>query len=109
MFTFRLCWKDHDLGGVEDLSGDYPAVWATFRPGPGLDEAFRELFSFLVDEERCAEDPPFAADLLDEENWWLVDGRGKRWGITLPAVHLDDHTISWRWRGPDFPRRGRRG
>jgi hypothetical protein len=115
MAAFRLFWKDRELGEVHDLSGDYPEVWATFRPGPGLDASFRELFAFLVDEERSAEEPPFAEELPDNDNWWLVDDRGKRWGISLPAVYLNDNTIAWRWRGesptwrrvsPRSPRRG---
>ena len=83
---------------MRDLAGDFPWVSGRFEP-TNLDDIFRGLFAFLVDEDGSTDEPPFADELLDEEQWWLADGRGKRWGISLPAVHLDDGTIAWRWRG----------
>jgi hypothetical protein len=97
--TFHLFWKTRELGEVFDLSADQPLMWGELRPGPGLDESFRGLFACIVDEDRTGQDPPFADELLDDENWWLVDSRGKRWGITMPGVYLDDNIIGWRWRG----------
>src|SRR4051812_35298538 len=96
--SYRLFWRDTDLGEVGDLTADYPEMWGAFVPGPGLDTTFQGLFAFVVDEDRIGEEPPFADELLDDENWWLVDGGGTRWGIFLPAVYADG-AIGWRWRG----------
>jgi hypothetical protein len=99
MATFRLLWKDRDLGEVSNLFGEFPWMSATFRPGRGLNKQFRKLFAFLAAEPPPAQDPPFAEDLLSDDHWWLVDDAEKRWGISLPAVFLDEGSISWRWRG----------
>jgi hypothetical protein len=66
-----------------------------FLPGR-VDAGMREFLAFLVKED--AGEPSFDAELLDEESWWLVDARGIKHGISLPAVHWDKRTISWRWR-----------
>jgi hypothetical protein len=97
--TFLLRWKRRELGEVTDLSVDQPTMCGRFQPGPGLTKRFRELFAFITDEDRMGEEPPFAAELLDDDNWWLVDEQGRRWGISLPGVHQDDNIIGWRWRG----------
>lgn len=99
MAKFMLLWKKRELGEVTDLSADQPIMWGKLQPGSGLNNQFRELFAFIVDEEQMGVEPPFAAELLDDDNWWLVDERGHRWGISLPGVYLDDNTIGWRWRG----------
>ena len=99
MANFRLLWKTHELGEVFDLSADQPDMWGALLPGPDLKEPFRALFTFLADEDQMGQDPPFADELLDDDNWWLADGKGKRWGISLPGVNLDDCTIGFRWRG----------
>src|SRR5262245_56031305 len=103
MSRLKLLWKSRELGSVSDVSGEYPWMHGAFKPATLLDEGFQALFIFLMDEERSNEEPPFNEELLDEGNWWLLDTRGNRWGISLPAVHLDEGTISWRWRGPEIP------
>ena len=103
MPRFKLVWKRLELGSVSDVTGEYPWMHGVFKPAAGFDDKFRGLFTFLVDDERSNEEPPFGEELLDEGNWWLLDTRGGRWGIALPAVHLDEGSISWRWRGPEVP------
>jgi hypothetical protein len=104
MDSYHLYSQDRDLGEVHHLSADFPHAWAHFSPSPGLEATILDLFSFLVDEDRSPEDPPFQTELLDEGNWYVVDTRGRRGGITVPAVYLDEGTIAWRFRGdrPDW-------
>jgi len=55
---------------------------------------YRDLFAFITDEDNALEEPPVAAEML--ENWFIEDKDGKMRAIEIPAVH-DDNTIDWRW------------
>jgi hypothetical protein len=59
--------------------------------------AYGDFFSYMTDESKGLEDPPFGRDLLDPNNWFIEDERGMRRGIEVPAVH-DDNSIEWRWK-----------
>ncbi len=99
MSKFRLFWKDKELGAIADLSSDQPEMYGTLDP-PKLKAPFRKLYEFMANEDNYEKDPPVDAELLNDENWYLVDEAGKRWEIFLPAIYPDDFTVIWRWRGP---------
>jgi hypothetical protein len=92
---FVLYFGEERLGEVRDVEGDQPWMGGTFLPDERASQ-YRSFFQWMVDEDQT-EDPPFAPDLLDEENWFVCDASGKRRGISIPAVH-DDGAIAWRWR-----------
>lgn len=62
------------------------------------DPIFHSFFNWMVDESNIGEDPPFPPELLDEDNWCIEEENGIKRGISIPAVHLFEKSISWRWR-----------
>ena len=92
----RVLWRDTEVGHIERVGYDFPHFYGRFVPSEHI-EQFRELFTFLMDEDATG-DPPFAADLLDDENWWIVRPSGDRIGIFIPAIDLADSSIDWRER-----------
>lgn len=104
MNSFRLFWKDKELGAILGLSADQPEMYGTLDP-PKLTQPFRELYEFITDEDNYDKDPPFDAELLNDENWYLLDEQGNRWEVYLPAIYPDDFMVCWRWRG-EIPKWG---
>lgn len=96
-FDHTLVWKHVPLGRVSQIVYEFPWFSATFVPNPQA-AGFREFFAFMVDENAQSQDPPFEPGLLAEENWWLVDDKGKRTAISVPAVYLSKGEIAWRKR-----------
>ena len=92
----RVLWRDTEVGHIERVGYDFPRFYGHFVPGENI-EQFRELFTFLMDEDADG-DPPFAADLLNDDNWWIVPPNGDRIGIFIPAIDLTDLSIDWRER-----------
>jgi hypothetical protein len=95
MSTYRLYWRDRELGIVSRAAGEFPWMYGDFAP-TGVDPLLRAFFEFMTGEGPG--EPPFEEALLDEENWWLVEPDGRRRGITVPAVRIDEGEIAWRWR-----------
>ena len=81
----RVLWRETEVGHIERVGYDFPHFYGRFVPSEHI-EQFRELFTFLMDEDATG-DPPFAADLLDDENWWIVRPSGDRIG-TVSYTHL---------------------
>lgn len=40
----------------------------------------------------------FDDNLLDDDNWFIVDDEHKKVGISLPGIYEEDNEINWRWR-----------
>jgi hypothetical protein len=95
MSTYRLYWRDQELGIVSGTVGEFPWMYGDFTP-MSVDPALGEFFEFMSGED--SGDPPFEEGLLDEENWWLVEPDGRRRGIAVPAVRISEGEIAWRWR-----------
>lgn len=93
----KLFWKDKYLGLITEVSGDFPWMNGTFQPHE-INEDIFDFFNFMIDEDKGFAEPPFSDDLLDESNWSILTDSEERKGISIPAVHLDDKTIDWRWR-----------
>ncbi len=93
----RLYFKDRELGYIENMSVDWPWINGSFRPS--LEgKKMADFFAFMANEDGDFDkDPPFPDDLLDDENWWVVEEDGRRRGISVPAIHDLDFAV-WRWR-----------
>jgi hypothetical protein len=90
-----LYFRDTLVGTITDVSGDFPWMdgrFHTANPSPVL----IELMRWMTAEEAIGQEPPFAEDLLDGNNWQIVDGNEVR-GIIVPGLHTDG-TVCWRWR-----------
>lgn len=57
---------------------------------------FVELFEAMTHESGFDE-AYFDEEWLNDENWFIND-RGKRFGITIPAIYADDGVITFRLR-----------
>ena len=92
----KLLFQKTCLGEIDDLFFDQPEVHGSFRPASGIDD-FQRLFRWMVDEDNSSKEPPFDDELLNDDNWFVIDDAGQKRGITLPGVY-DDGEIIWRWR-----------
>jgi hypothetical protein len=92
----KLYHRDVLLAHITSVSPD--GVWMNgdveFTPQAA---PFQSFFSFMTDGSKSHQDPPFAEDLLEDDNWFIEDAAGARRGITMRAIHKDK-TIEWRWR-----------
>lgn len=52
----------------------------------------------MVDEDVPSAIEKFDDELIDDDNWFIVDDKQKRVGISLPGIYEDDNEINWRWR-----------
>ena len=91
-----VCHGDFVVGSIHSVNYDFPHYYAKFTADTS-NEDYRNLFAFLMDENANG-DPPFSAELLDEENWWIKMPDGSRVDISLPAIDYDDGTTDWRTR-----------
>ncbi len=92
----KLYHRDTLLGDITNVSQE--GVWMSgdLVPTPAA-AAYRDFFTYMTDENKGQEDPPFGEDYLDPENWFVVDDGGRKRGIEVPAVHADQ-SIEWRWQ-----------
>ncbi len=91
-----LHFKGRRLGEVLDAEGDFPWMHGKFVAGEEA-AALREFFDWMTNEDKYEQEPPFDAELLNDEHWSLVSESGRARGISVPAVHADG-LIAWRWR-----------
>lgn len=93
---FKLYHRSTLLGEITDVSRE--GVWMNgqFEPGPEA-VAYRDFFSYMTDEAKGQQDPPFGEEYLNPDNWHLEEEDGQRREIEVPAVH-NDQSIEWRWR-----------
>ncbi|WP_412096273.1 hypothetical protein [Bacillus licheniformis] len=68
-------------------------IYGTIIPNKNM-EKFKDFFN---------EDDPFAIEQyseewLDDENWFIIDEKQKKVGISLPGIYENDNEINWRWR-----------
>jgi ribA/ribD-fused uncharacterized protein len=92
--TLKLFHNDLLLAYITDVGSDQPWMFGAVLLTPQAAE-YMDFFSFMTDESKVLEEPPFAEDL--DENWFIEDAGGKRQAIDFPAVH-EDNTIYWRWK-----------
>jgi hypothetical protein len=81
------------LGDIEGISVEGNCTNGTFIPNEA-DEQLTDFFEYMVDEDKGFEAPPFSEDLLNENNWYIIDKKGKKIGIDIPAVYADGF-LTW--------------
>jgi hypothetical protein len=84
------------LGDIEGISVEGNWTNGTFIPKEAS-EQLTDFFEYMVDEDKGFEEPPFSENLLNENNWYIIDEKGQKIGIDIPAVYADGF-ITWRWR-----------
>lgn len=53
----------------------------------------------MVDEDSTFGFESIDPEFLDDENWSVFDENEEKYlGIGIPAIHIEDTTIAWRWR-----------
>ena len=60
---------------------------------------YQEYFREMVDEDSTFGFESIDPEFLDDENWCVFDENEEKYlGIGIPAIHIEDTTIAWRWR-----------
>lgn len=53
----------------------------------------------MVNEDSAFNFESIDPEFLDDENWSVFDESEKQYlGIDIPAIHMEDTTIAYRWR-----------
>lgn len=64
-----------------------------------ISKPFQKYFREMVDEDSIFDFESIDPEFLYEENWSIFDEDDQRYlGIDIPAIHMEDTTIAWRWR-----------
>ncbi|MBI4747672.1 MAG: hypothetical protein HY774_04250 [Acidobacteria bacterium] len=92
----KLYFLEKYLGEVVEEGDDFPWKIGLFSPNSNAD-SFKDFFAYMVSEDVQETEPPFSAELLDDESWFLVDDSNQRHKISVPAIH-PDNSIWWIWR-----------
>jgi hypothetical protein len=92
--TLKLYHNELLLGDISGVDTDQPWMIGSVHLTRQAVE-YEYFFSFVTDESKSTDEPPFDESLL--ENWYVEDESGNRREIEFPAVH-EDKTIYWRWK-----------
>jgi hypothetical protein len=108
--NYQLLYKDHVIADVTAEDSDFPSFFGKYTLSPELDHigAMTHVLSYidysvrvwpLIEEDRTDEidyevENKFI-DLIDSEDWWLLDENGEKTGILIP-VFCTDNGINWR-------------
>lgn len=94
----KLCFKDMEIGEIKDVFGDMPWMYGTIRLFENS-KPFQKYFREMVDEDSGFDFESIDPEFSYEENWSIFDEDDQRYlGINIPAIHMEDTTIAWRWR-----------
>ncbi|WP_242224654.1 hypothetical protein [Bacillus cereus group sp. BfR-BA-01380] len=94
----KLYFKDIELGEVTDIFTETPWIYGTIHLNE-KSKPYQEYFRGMVDEESAFDFESIDHEFLDEENWSVFDEKEENYlGISIPAVHIEDTMIAWRWR-----------
>lgn len=108
---FLLYFKKVKLGEISKVSRGFVYFSGNFEP---LD-IFKDYVSFLAEYDTINDmrydhsihykwelaitklSQKFNQDIIMPENWYLVSGvNGKKYGMTIPKIDLDNWHISWK-------------
>ncbi|UQZ41384.1 hypothetical protein [Bacillus subtilis] len=92
-----LYYQDECLGKIEGTTIEGPWAYGKIIPNEKM-EKFKDFFRAVVDEDDPSAIEKFDDDLIDDDNWFIVDDEQKRVGISLPGIYENDNEINWRWR-----------
>jgi hypothetical protein len=109
---YDLCFGESRLASVTRTGADFPNLWGEFRLKESIreDDRLRHVVDYIdysirtaplaeadqQDDARNAEEEKFI-DLIDSNQWFLVDEKGQREPILIPIFH-SEREIGWRWR-----------
>ncbi|MED1555471.1 hypothetical protein [Bacillus paramycoides] len=94
----KLYFKDIEIGEIKDVFGEMPWMYETIRLYENS-KPIQKYFREMVDEESTFDFESIDREFLDDENWSVFDEGERRYlGINIPAIHMEDTTIAWRWR-----------
>ncbi|MEK3931761.1 hypothetical protein [Bacillus sp. FSL R7-0642] len=94
----KLYFKDMEIGEIKDVFGDMPWVYGTIRLSENS-KPFQKYFREMVDEDSGFDFESMDPEFLYEGNWSVFDEDNQQYlGIDIPAIHMEDKTIAWRWR-----------
>ncbi|AME05200.1 hypothetical protein NNG64_08740 [Bacillus siamensis] len=92
-----LYYQNECLGKIEGVAVEGPWAYGKIIPNEKM-ENFKDFFRAVVDEDNPSAIEKFDDDLLDDDNWFIVDDEYKKVGISLPGIYEEDNEINWRWR-----------
>ncbi|PEB47830.1 hypothetical protein CON65_10545 [Bacillus pseudomycoides] len=94
----KLYFKDIELGEITEVHTDTPWMYGTIHLNKNS-KPFQEYFRGMIDEEHEFDFESTDPEFSDERNWSVFDeNEGTYLGIALPAIHIEDTAIAWRWR-----------
>jgi hypothetical protein len=92
--SLKLKYKDEMIGTVEDVSYEHTWVLGHFTPSDGYYK-YIKFFEALVCEDGMDE-TQFDQELLNERNWFIVDGDNFK-GIWFPAIYSSGDSYFKYW------------
>ncbi|MEW4023036.1 hypothetical protein AB4Y69_04830 [Bacillus sp. YAF8] len=92
-----LYYQNECLGKIEGVAVEGPWAYGKITPNDKM-ENFKDFFRAVVDEDDPFAIEKFDDNLLDDDNWFIVDDEHKKVGISLPGIYEEDNEINWRWR-----------
>ncbi|WP_369903467.1 hypothetical protein [Bacillus manliponensis] len=94
----RLYFKNIEIGEITEVFGDTPWMYGTIHLNKNS-KPFQEYFREMVNEESTFDFESMNPEFLDDESWSVFDEDEEQYlGIGIPAIHMEDTTIAWRWR-----------
>ncbi|MDS0525032.1 hypothetical protein NNC19_05010 [Clostridium sp. SHJSY1] len=91
----EILFKDTPIGKTIKTSGEQRWVYGEFEPYDNF-EQYRELFKAIVCEDGFDLEE-FDSELLDENNWFIINENQETKGIEIPAIY-EDGDIAFRYR-----------
>lgn len=111
---FTLLYQGVNLGQITLSDWDFPNLTGAFIPEtaadhPEIRRRVKDYVQFRIEADRLARDTPHSleeflnltepafSDLIDSDEWSLVDEQGRRLRILAPTFSPDGR-VTWRWR-----------
>ena len=110
--NYDLCFGESRLASVTRTGSDFPNLWGEYQLKEGIreDDRLRHVVDYIESSIRTAQlaeaDQQNEAlyaweenfiDLIESNQWFLVDEKGQREPILIPIFHSKQE-IGWRWR-----------
>jgi hypothetical protein len=113
MKLYRLCFEEYDLGKIVEEGADFPSRFGRWIPdldySSEVAKRIREYVNYSVKsgqlfdatnggpewEEFIATHEPKFEDLIESNQWHLIEPDGTRIGILVPNFLPDDKVV-WR-------------
>ena len=108
---YRLYHKDYEIGIINQLDQDFPNLFGKYELNENLEQENTLISQYVeysvhasilmeTNEEKWQDfmekgDPKFI-DLIESENWKLIDEKEKTHKILIPNF-CDKKEIVWRW------------